>query len=520
VTSYRFRRRSFLASLGGAFGLSTLLSNLEASAEGQASPPRFLLMFWPVGTVPSAFRPIGEGSAYQTSPILQPFEDAGLRQDAIVLFGLSDNGIKLVGGGGSEGGVVVRTTGAPSPGTRVNGGEGDDSVAGGPSFDQIFLKHVPLLSRPDSPVAFLNAIGDARVDSQETSAQCLSYAYQTRSVAAFQGGTIVENIPLLPELSPAKLYAKVFAGFMPGGNSSANQREALRALQLRKSVLDYALGELARVKRLAPASEAPRIDLHAEAIRKLEQQLSDQLDGGVGPACVVPAEPDQDIVAPTGSMSNYNDPTELIDESVQLEVLGKLHLGVIRAAFQCDLTRVATFQWTSSVDKVSFKGLFPGEPDTCYRHHPLSHRVSAGIDPPPSPDSSNGKVIQFLANVHTWFNQKTADALKTFKETQDVFGNALLDHTIVPFVTDTANTTHMRSPLPTLIFGGRALGMQGGQYQNFEKALRPHNDVWLSIAQAYMPDAPDVLQTLGGETFALNTSGRTGPIAGLWQRPT
>ena len=76
----------------------------------------------------------------------------------------------------------------------------------------------------------------------------------------------------------------------------------------------------------------------------------------------------------------------------------------------------------------------------------------------------------------------------------------------------------MRSPLPTLLFGGRALGMQGGQYLNFEKGLRPHNDVWLSVAQAYMPDAPDVLAALAGETFAKNTTAQK-PIAGLWQRP-
>jgi len=273
-------------------------------------------MFWPVGTVPSAFRPTGEGSAYQTSPILQPFEDAGLRQDAIMLYGLTDAALSAGGSGGSEGGVVLRTTGANIPGTRQNGGEGDDAVAGGPSFDQIFLKNVPLLSRPDSPVAFLNAIGDARVDSLETSAQCLSYGYETRSIAAAHGGSVIENVPLMPELSPAKLYARVFAGFMPGGNSNANQLEALRALQLRKSVLDYALGELARIKRLAPASEAPRIDIHAEAIRKLEQQLSDQLNGGANPSCTVPTEPDPSLVAPTGSMFDYGNPGVLTDESV------------------------------------------------------------------------------------------------------------------------------------------------------------------------------------------------------------
>jgi hypothetical protein len=99
VTSYRFRRRSFLASHGGAFGLSTLLSNLEASAEGAGSPPGFLMLFWPGGTIPALFRPQGTGRSYTPSAIL----------------------------------------------------------AGGPSFDQILLKHVPGLSRADAPLKLPSA---------------------------------------------------------------------------------------------------------------------------------------------------------------------------------------------------------------------------------------------------------------------------------------------------------------------------------------------------------------------------
>lgn len=516
MTSYRFRRRSFLASLGGAFGLSTLLSNLEASAEGAGSPPRFLMMFWPVGTVPTLFRPQGSGQSYTASPILQPFETAGLRDDTIVLYGTSDQGIPTGNSGGSEGGVVLRSTGAPIPGTRVNGGEADDALAGGPSFDQIFLKHVPQLSRPDSAVKFVNAIGDARVDSRETSSMCLSYGYETRIVPSVRNGDVTENVPLLPELSPAEAYAKVFAGFMPGGASNTNQQELLRALQLRKSVLDYSLSELRRIKQLAPASEAHKIEIHADAIRRLEQQLTAEIDGAPNLACTLPAVPDAALVAPSGSAGYYGNAQASVDESAQLAELGKQHLSIIRAAFQCDVLRVATFMWASSVNQAAFAGPYPGDPATPYRHHPLSHRVVS--TPDPNASGTAGEVAQFLANVHTWFNERTAEFLNTLKDTTDVFGNSLLDNTIVPFVTDTAHSGHARSPLPSLIFGGRKLGMQGGQYLNFEGELRKHNDVWLSIAQAYLPNA-DVMTTLADEAFAKNASGFTGPIPGLWSKP-
>ena len=517
MRAYRFRRRSFLASLGGAFGLSSLLSNLEASAEGVGSPPRLLIMYWPVGTVPSSFRAGGTGRDYTSSPILQPFETAGLREETIVLYGLGDQGLRAAGGGGSEGGVVLRTTGASSPGTRLNGGEHDDAVAGGPSFDQIFLKNVPRLSPANSALKYVNAIGDARVDSHETSCVCLSYGYETRNIdSATPGGLITENIPLLPELSPAKLFAQIFVGFMPGGASDANQQELLRALKLRKSVLDYALTELGHIRSLAPASERDKIDIHADAIRKLEQQLSAR--GGDPASCRLPEQAAAELIAPTGSRSDVGNAASLVDESPLLAELGMRHTDVIRAAFQCDLLRVATFQWASAVNKVAFKGLKPGDPEGSYRHHPLSHQVSGRVDPLPSSTESRD-VIAFLANVHTWFNEKTAAIVKSFKEATDGLGNPLLDTTIIPFVTDTADATHRRSPLPSLIFGGRALGMQGGQYQNFESSPRPHNDVWLSIAQAYFPDAENVLVPLAAETFAQYPTSFTGPIPDLWKRP-
>src|SRR6478609_5797250 len=123
------------------------------------------------------------------------------------------NVIPSVHGGGPEAGTVKVMTGAASPGTRVNGGEWDDAVAGGPSFDQIFLKRVPALRRPGT--GYCNVICDARVDSFETSAQCLSYDYAQRTVSSADPtlGPVTENVPLLPLLSPADAYRQLFAGF-------------------------------------------------------------------------------------------------------------------------------------------------------------------------------------------------------------------------------------------------------------------------------------------------------------------
>ena len=63
------------------------------------------------------------------------------------------------------------------------------------------------------------------------------------------------------------------------------------------------------------------------------------------------------------------------------ETVGRLHLALIKAAFACDLTRVATFMWASGTSWVSFPGNLDGA-DLRLRgattvasapHHPPSH---------------------------------------------------------------------------------------------------------------------------------------------------
>lgn len=516
---YRLARRSFLCAVGGAFGLKTMLDNLEASAEQAASPPRFLMLFWPLGTVRYHFLVEGTGFDYTTSRILQPFEDAGLREEMIALYGLSHQGIDAGCGGGAESGTVMASTGTDLVGTRSNGGEADDGAAGGPSFDQIFQQRAADLSRPDAgPV---NAICDARVDSQETSARCLSYGYQTRQIEAVRvagrcndSGTVTEAVPLLPTLRPLDLYVQLFGGFMPGGAGDGEQLQ--RALRRRRSVLDFSLDELARIKGLAPREQHEKLDQHAEVIRRVEQQLSSQLETEAT-NCEAALAPAPELVGEQGSSFQYgNERVEQRDDPLHRQI-GATHLGIIRAAFQCDLTRVATFQWAPATSHVSFGGLFPEDPDGNYLHHPMSHRVAdraAFMERPPT-DAYSAGVVEFLTNVQTWYNTETAAALNLFKSTTDVFGAPLLDQTIVPFITDKAEATDSRAPLPALVFGGRALGMQGGQALNFETSPRSHNDLWMSLAQAYLK-TDDPLALLESEVFF-----KTGvaPIDGLWRAP-
>jgi hypothetical protein len=203
-----------------------------------------------------------------------------------------------------------------------------------------------------------------------------------------------------------------------------------------------------------------------------------------------------------------------VSDDVMHAQVGKLHMSVITAAFQCDLLRVATFQWSPGQNHVAFKGLYPGKEEESYFHHPNSHKVVTGALGDVPLTGTRGDDLQFLANVQTWYNAQHASLLAALKNTKDAFGNSLLDYTVVPYLTEIAACDHHREPLPAFIFGGKALGMQHGTYQNFEGNLRHHNDLWMTVAQAYL--GADPLARLAAETFYKTD---VAPLPGLWSPP-
>jgi hypothetical protein len=172
----------------------------------------------------------------------------------------------------------------------------------------------------------------------------------------------------------------------------------------------------------------------------------------------------------------------------------------------------------------SFAGQYPDNPNAIYMHHPLSHDIGDRNDVMSSlpNDTRRASIVEFLANVQTWYNARTAEILNEFKTAEDSFGGNLLDHTVIPYITEVAETTHGWSPMPALIFGGRALGMQGGQYVDlsggggggFGGGGKGYNSMWMSVAQAYL--GADPLSALSEEVFDKSNAE---PIEGLWLPP-
>jgi hypothetical protein len=516
VKSYRFARRSFLGGVGAAVGIHTLLRNMEARAAGETTAPkRLLVTHHPVGTCRYAWTPKGSGDSYVSSRILAPFEDAGLRQEMLVVDGLDMQSISGPGGG-HEKGTVVMMTGTPTQGTRTGQTETDDPMAAGPSFDQLLLA-----LRADDlgarPFPSLYALCDDRIDFQEISTRCMSYSMSQKERPRVQGGSISENIPIRPTLSPLDLYTRVFGTFMPGGASEENVLELRRARAAKKSVLDFSLGELRRMRTLAPSSQKPLLDAHEDAITQLEVQLDAM--ASLDPLCGVPSPPGniKGGVDDGGNHNNYdlkdpaNQAAATADQDVH-EQVGAAHLAIIRAAFQCDLTRVGLFQWSPGTNHVAFSGLYPGNAGLVMQHHPTSHRITSSAQ-----INVNNADAEFLVAVEIWYNQRLAKFLQTLQvpDINDPSGGTLLDNTIVPYLTEVSETLHGHSPMPLTLFGGRNLGFQGGQYLNFPN--RPYNDLWLTIFESFdiSVSALKSAQVNGAKGATLLQAPYTGSLPGL-----
>src|SRR4030095_4282747 len=103
----------------------------------------------------------------------------------------------------------------------------------------------------------------------------------------------MENIPLMPTLSPLTMYNNLFANFVPtaaftgsgaGYAAAAPAADAtLTNLATKRSVLDFAAQELNMLRQMGPADARMKLDNHYNAIKAMEDGLTASIDRGYPP---------------------------------------------------------------------------------------------------------------------------------------------------------------------------------------------------------------------------------------------
>lgn len=381
------RRRTFLGGLGAALlGGSTGLGGRVVWAQARPTARRLLVVFTPDGVVHRFWRPTVSQEGLRFEPG-SVLEPLAHHAPKLTVV----DGLEYVGVANHDRGMLHMLT----------GGTDATSHTGGASLDQVVAR----------------AIGDAtRFRSLELGVQTSVDEVTMQSRMSFRRA--FEPVP--PNDDPRDVYARLFR---------AEDPEAVRRLARRRSVLDVTRAELAELRARVGGAERAKLDAHLEALREVERGLEPAVD----PTCAAPEVPEFDPDA------NHRFPD-----------VGRMQTDLAVTALACDMTRVASLQWSKANSQTVFSWLGHAE-----AHHTLSH----------SEDSSPEDVARYI-EAERWYGAQMAYLLDRLDALPEPDGDGtLLDHTVVLWMTEIGDSRrHQCVDMPAVIAGGGAAGLRTGRY--------------------------------------------------------
>jgi hypothetical protein len=416
-------RRTFLRGAGAMVALPTLEAMLNshgtAFAQGQPLPLRFASYFWGNGCTLANWTPGATGAGWPLTPELQPLAAV---QDYVNV--VSGHSIKTPNLRGHHNGACAILSGTPFIPLPPNGAP-YNSKFGGPSLDQVIA----------------GKIGNTAFKSVQISV--------SKRVTTGEGPTLQyishqgPDAPMPPTFSPAAFFNQVFANFTP--QSSTDPKNSLRA-----SVLDAVKGDANRLRARLGSADKARLDAHLTAIGDVQTQIM-ALPPVLTSACQLPNP------TPTNDNSDVNG-------QEQLDAVSHIFSDLIALTWACDLTRVASVQFSGSVGGTVYADV--GQVDD---EHSLTH------------DSTR------QADVHSavvYVMQHFGYFLSKLKATPDGTGN-LLDNSCILCSTDVCEGLyHSIDDYPILVAGkaGGALKYPGVHYRS--NTQENTTNVLLSCAKA------------------------------------
>jgi Protein of unknown function (DUF1552) len=365
----QFNRRNFLRGAAGiSVGLPFLAANPRPARSADA-PKRLIVVF-----VPNAFFVPGHyeipAASYSStltelSPILQPL--APFSDQLLVVDGVDNTAGSASEGGGHISGMWTMLTGRPLPPGNLGPNNAPKvDYPGGPSVDQVVAAAVGSNTKFDS----------------------LQFGVASH-VNGGAGMVFDQNgLPIPNEDDPQAAFNRIFADLTADPSEVAAQREE------RATVLDAVRQDYAHWSGRLGHEDRQRLERHLQAIRDLEERLA--WDVPVGASCTVPTvESFSSLYAP----SSYG-------------AIGRAQTDLMVQSLACDLTRVATLQWSHAGGDMIAEWLGHSE-----GHHAMSHNTSDAVRAE-------------LAKISTWYAEQLAYLLAEL-DAVDEGGSSLLDNTVV-----------------------------------------------------------------------------------------
>lgn len=445
-------RRTMLRGMLGGSAVALALPALEAMlnthgdahADGTDLPRRFVTWFFGNGVAlvdannagaGLRFAPATTGPDYELTPQLQPLEN--VRNYCSILSGF-DIPAAADHRRGHHDGVAGFFSGYPfielpptgGPYASKFGGPSIDQVAAAAVGDQTFLPSVQL------------AISKRIITSEGPTLQYLSH----------QG----PDEPMPQTFDPREAWDSLFGSFTVPDDPEKPTR---------LSVLDAVAEDVNRLKARVGAGDRMRLDAHLSSVEQLRTQID-----AAPPACTLPGQPGQG-----------NDD---VDGNEPLAEVNQIMSDLLALAFRCDITRVASVQFSGSVGYTVFNTL-----GQSMGHHSMTHESVEN-------DNVDAATIYTIAQFATLLEALMGS---------DEGGMNVLDNSCLLLSSDASSgLTHSVFDQPCIVAGGGggALRTPGIHYRS--PSGESNSDILLACLQTVCPEATSAGGGIGMSTTPLS----------------
>ena len=490
------RTLSRRAMLRGALGVGVALPWLELMrprglrAQTVAPPKRFGIMFSPCGTIPENWASTinnRDETDFTLSTILEPL--APFQDDIVVMRGMNFETAQLPPiANVHDQGMTHMLTGTPLVKGPAGAGRANhflDGSAGGPSIDQ----HIAA------------AIGDQTLlPSLELGVESTDTFLETL-VTHMCYGPVDQNdpykraIPIQPVDDPVQIYAR-----LTGSTRAGTTEQILADLNNRKSVLDYVTDDYGDLMGQLGSDDRAKLDQHLTNVRDIETRVTKLIANPTSSSC-----PGIQAIHPTSPQrqqclrdQDLRDPNVIATQGANYCVtnfqdIGKLQMDMMILALQCDLTRVASLQWSTAESTVIHTWL-PLEYQGTREHHMMTHNESVDVSAMAAMvDMETAKTIRRdLTKIHNWYAQQFAYMLGKLKAIDE--GNGTLLDNMLMFWTNELGEggKHTYVNVPMVLAGSCGGQLPTGRYLDYLGGLPPaygngmaHNKLYVTFQKLF-----------------------------------
>jgi len=405
IVSTLFSRRSWLRAAAGTLALPWLPS-LSRGDEAASPPLRLVLFFHPNGTVGENLWPATTSETeFELPPILTPFSP--YRDRLLLAQGINST---VAQDAKNRGGPHQRGMGGVFTGQMLLEGEfvdGCGSTAGwadGPSVDQVVAAHI------GRDTAFSSLELGVRATIQDVQGR-ISY--------------LASGAPLPCISDPVALYERLFFRDLSLDPSDPNSKA--------RAVLDSSKDQLALLQKRVGAEDRLTLDHHLSLVEDLERRMQAQAT-----TCEALSAPAQ---------------LEVDSESTMPDI-SRNHLDLLAHGLSCDLTRVASVQYSTGFNQIRFPWL-----DEEGEGHALSH---AG-------DSST-EAWAAMTNRVRWHAEEIAYFMGKLAAMPEGDGS-VLDNTVVLWASEISRgNSHSLNDIPYVLLGNARGAIKTGRSLSYDGA--------------------------------------------------